>query len=80
MKSHSRDLLLLLKTTSFTSEQIEKEMNCLNKILIQVECNDAFCTAHQLATRFTITEKKRALLKVIASPQLKPFHFLINKN
>ena len=80
MKSQSRDLLLLLKAASFSSEQFEKEMECLNKILMQVECTDAFCTAHQLVNRFSITEKRRALQQVVAAEQLKPFQFLINKN
>ncbi len=80
MKSYSRDLLLLLRTTSFSVEQIEKEMDCLNRVLLQVENSDTFCTAHQLATRFFITEKKKAILKAVTSEQLRPFCFLINKN
>ncbi|MBD0279840.1 MAG: hypothetical protein ICV81_18030 [Flavisolibacter sp.] len=47
---------------------------------MQVECTDAFCTAHQLVNRFSITEKKKALQQVVAAEQLKPFQFLINKN
>ena len=80
MKSYSRDLLLLLKKTPFSSEQLEKEMACLNRILMQVECPEAFCIAHQLATRFTISDKWKDLLKITISGELKPFHFLINKN
>lgn len=80
MKSQRRDLLVLLKTASLSSERFEKEMECLNAILLRVECDDVFCQAHELATRFSITEKKGLLLKAAASVHLKPFHFLINKN
>ena len=80
MKSQSRDLLVLLKSSSFSSERFEKEIESLNNLLVQVECNDVFCRCHQLATRSRITNKKSALLKATASPELKHFYFLINKN
>lgn len=80
MQSHNRDLLLLLKASSLSNEAFEKHIECLHKVLLQVECNEAFCTAHELATRFTITHKKKAILKAIANAELKPFYFLINKN
>ena len=80
MKSQRRDLLLLLKAASLYSERFEKEMECLNAILLTVEKDDAFCTAHQLVKRFFITEKKRSILKAIAEAKLKPFYFFVNKN
>ena len=80
MKNHDRDLLVLLKTRPLEGEAFEKHINCLHKVLMHVENNDAFCTAHQLATRLKITNKKKSILKAISSPELKPFHFLINRN
>ena len=80
MKNRNRDLLLLLKTASFSEAAFEKHINELHKVLVQVECNDTFCTAHELVTRNKITNKKSKLLRAIAYAELKPFYFLINKN
>jgi hypothetical protein len=79
MKSHNRDLLVLLKT-DFNQQAFEKEVACLHQLLVQVECNDAFCAAHELVARIKITSKKKALLKASAQNELRPFYFLINKN
>ena len=79
MKNHRRDLLMLLNTAT-SSEALEKEIECLHSLLVTVENNDAFCTAHELATRLRITRKKKAILKATETPQLKAFYFLINKN
>lgn len=80
MKNGNRDLLLLIKTASFSEAAFEKQMAELHKVLVQVENNDAFCTAHELVTRNSITQKKSRLLQAIAEPELKSFYFLINKN
>jgi hypothetical protein len=79
MKSQNRDLLVLLKT-EYNQQAFEQEIACLNQLLVQVENNDAFCTAHELVARIKITSKKKALLKAVAEPELKPFYFFINKN
>jgi hypothetical protein len=80
MKNRNRDLLLLLRTTSFSEAAFEKHLNDLHKVLVQVERNDVFCVAHELVTRNKITSKKSKLLRAIAKADLKPFYFLINKN
>ena len=80
MKNGNRDLLLLLKNATFSEAAFEKHMAELHKVLLQVENNDAFCTAHELVTRNSISNKKRKLLRAIAEPELKAFYFLINKN
>ena len=72
--------MLLIKTASFSEAAFEKHMAELDKVLAQVECNDAFCTAHELVARNSITNKKRKLLQAIAEPELRAFYFLINKN
>jgi hypothetical protein len=80
MNKYNRDLLVLLKTSSLSNEALEMHINCLNKLLLSVECSDAFYAAHELATRFKITNNKKSILKAISYNQLKPFFFLINKN
>lgn len=80
MKNGNRDLLLLLKNATYSEAAFEKHMAELHKVLLQVENNDAFCTAHELVTRNSISNKKRKLLRAIAEPELKAFYFLINKN
>lgn len=80
MKNDKRDLLVLLKTPSPNAAAFEKHVECLHQVLLQVENNDAFCTAHELVKRIKITQKKKAILKAVSSVELKPFYFLINKN
>ena len=74
-----RDLLVLVRTNA-TQQSLEEAVECLNKILLQVECIDVFCSAHELIKRNRITQKAKAILKAIAEEELKPFYFLINKN
>jgi hypothetical protein len=80
MKNDQRDLLVLLKTPSLTGADFEKHIECLHQVLLQVENNDTFCTAHELVKRIKITQKKKSILKAVSSVELKPFYFLINKN
>lgn len=80
MKNHNRDLLVLLKTDVWNQQAFEQQIAYLHKMLVQVECSDVFCSTHELVTRIKITSKRSAILDAAAQPQLKPFHFLINKN
>ncbi len=80
MTNRNRDLLLLMKTHSVSDEAFEKHVEALHKVLLRVESADAFCAAHELATRTRITRKKVRLLRAIATAELKPFYFLIAKN
>lgn len=75
----TRDLLLLINNC-VNQQQLDKTVEGLNKILIQVESSQTFCKAHELARRNGITSNARKIMKAIASDQLKPFYFLINKN
>lgn len=79
MKNHNRDLLVLYKSP-VNQESLEKTVECLHKILVRVECNETFCQAHELVKRNRITHKSSAILHASLLPELKPFHFLINKN
>ena len=80
MTNRNRDLLLLMKATSFSDEAFEKHVEALHKVLLCTECQDAFCAAHELATRTRITQKRIRIIRASAAAELKPFHFLINKN
>ncbi len=80
MKNYNRDLLLLYKEEAYNDDLLQKEVECLHEILMKVESNDVFCRAHELVTRRIVTQKVKAIVKAISWPELKPFHFLINKN
>lgn len=80
MINRNRDLLLLMKATSVSDKAFEKHVEELHKVLLQIEGSEAFCAAHELATRNRITRKKARLLRVMTTAELKPFHFLVNKN
>jgi hypothetical protein len=80
MESHNREILVLLRTTSLSDEALEKHMERLHSVLLQVESSTFFCGAHELVARNRITSKKTKVLHAAAAPHLKPFYFLINKN
>lgn len=80
MENDKRDLLVLLKTPSLSGAAFENHVACLHRVLLQVENNETFCTAHELVKRIRITQKNKAILKAVSASELKPFYFLINKN
>jgi hypothetical protein len=80
MKNYDRDLLVLYKADMYNEDLLQHEVECLHKILLQVENSYSFCKAHELATRNRITSKTRSIMKATTRPELKAFHFLINKN
>jgi hypothetical protein len=80
MKTPNRDLLVLLRNEFASQRAIEHEVECINDILVQAEAPEQFCAAHELVTRSHITSKPRKILLAIRFAELRPFHFLINKN
>jgi len=80
MKNYDRDLLVLYKADIYDDDLLQREVECLHRILIQVEHTQIFCIAHELVTRTKITSKAKSILKSVRNFRLKPFHFLINKN
>ena len=80
MKNYDRDLLVLYKSDVYNDDLLQREVEGLHRLLFEVERNEEFCRAHELATRNRITSKARAILKAAGRIRLKPFHFLINKN
>ena len=80
MGNYNRDLLVLFKADAYNEDLLQQEVECLHKILLKVESNEAFCMAHELARRTFITQKAKAIIRAISKCTLKPFYFLINKN
>ena len=80
MKNYNRDLLLLYKEEVYNDDLLQKEVECLHEILMRVEQNEVFCQAHELVARHKITRKAKTIVNAISDPELRPFHFLINKN
>ena len=80
MKKYNRDLLVLYKADVFSEDLLQHQVECLHQLLINVENDVVFCTAHELVTRTKITSKKKHILRATEQPELKPFYFLINKN
>lgn len=79
MKTHNRDLLVLLKNEFASQQAIEHEVECLNHILIRTESPEQFYIAHELVEGYSITSKPKRLLRAISS-KFRPFVFLLNKN
>jgi hypothetical protein len=80
MKTPNRDLLVLLKNEFASQQTIERELECINYILVQAESIEQFCKAHELVERCRITSRPKKILRAIRVAELKPFRFLINKN
>ena len=80
MKNYDRDLLVMYKADWKKEDLVQHEVECLHRLLLQVESQDIFCTANELATRRGITNRKKSIIKATKHLQLKPFNFLINKN
>jgi hypothetical protein len=79
MKNYDRDLLVLYKAGKYNDDLLQREVECLHQILLQVERNEVFCLSHELVSRNRISGKTKAILKIIGK-NLKPFQFLICKN
>lgn len=80
MKNDHRDLLVLLRIPIRKQSDFDRHIASLHSVLLHAENTETFCTSHELVTRLKITQRKRAILKAVAAQELKPFHFLINKN
>ncbi len=80
MKNYDRDLLVLYKSDVYSDDLMQREVESLHQILLNVESNDVFCAAHELVKRNSITNKIPAIRKATSQLELKPFYFLINKN
>ena len=70
----------MLRNEFMTEYAIQKEVETLNKILIQAESPESFCTAHELVDRNRITANRKKILRESEFYTLRPFKFLLNKN
>jgi hypothetical protein len=83
MKRNNRDLLVLSKDNSFSSEDLEQEVDLLHKLLYVVEGVESFCTTHEVIdiNRYKIIQKPHLIEHVVFRREaLKPFVFICNKN
>jgi len=80
MKNYERDLLVLYKADVYNEDLLQREVECLHRILLRLERSDIFCATHELATRNKITQKIKSILNATRPFRLKPFWFLLNKN
>jgi len=82
MKASNRDLLVLLKDESMSSQAIEQEVESLNELLHDVESADEFCRVNEVIdmNRYKIHREQKSLVQVMYQPELKPFVFLSNMN
>ena len=80
MKNYDRDLLVLYKADVYNEDLLQREVEVLHQILLNVERSDRFCLTHELVIRNRITSKVNIILKATRHIRLKPFEFLISKN
>ena len=76
----NRDIMVMLKHEFMTDYAIQQEVENLNKLLIQTESPESFCTAHELVDRNRITFNKKKILKESELHTPRPFRFFINRN
>jgi hypothetical protein len=82
MKISNRDLLVLVKDEYYTREAMEVELEQLNRLLIDFETMENFCTAHEVfdMNKYKIISQPRKLEKIISKKETKAFVFISNKN
>ncbi|HRN56322.1 MAG TPA: hypothetical protein PLL71_07715 [Agriterribacter sp.] len=82
MKTSNRDLLVLLKDETMSSQAIEQEVEQLNDLLFHIESTDTFCGANEIIDMngYRILQDEKCLEQMMHQRELKPFIFLCNKN
>lgn len=82
MKTTNRDLLVLLKDESMSSQAIEQEVEQLNDLLFHIESANTFCEANEIIdmNKYRIVQDEKHLIQMMYQSELKPFIFLFNKN
>lgn len=80
MQPFDRNLMVLLRTEFMSEQAIEQEVENLHNLLIETEVPEIFCDAHELVTRNYISNNPNRILMASLEPNLKAFHFLLNKN
>ncbi len=80
MINSSRNLLVFINPGLLNEKTMEKEVECLNEVLVTTESPEQFCMVHELVDRNRITKNRKKILKESCHFTLRPFRFLINKN
>ena len=80
MYKHNRDIILIVKDSTFHPRSLDRRMEDINAVVAHVDNVHGFCTAHELVNRNRITSKKDKVLSAARELRLKPFRFLLNKN
>jgi hypothetical protein len=82
MKSTDRDLLVLSRSVTIDKVELEREVEMLHKILVDVESLRNFCTVNEIIdiNRYRIIESPVKIERMIRQNKIKPFVFLSNKN
>ena len=82
MQNLNRDLLVLSKNLAFSEAAKEYEIECLHKILYEVESTRNFCIAHEIIdiNLYKIVSKPLLVHQIISQHSLKPFVFVSCKN
>jgi hypothetical protein len=82
MMSSKRDLLVLSKRVSFDQQKLEREVELLESILMNIETTRNVCLCSEVidVNRYKIIQKPHHIEKVVKQKELKPFQFLYNKN
>lgn len=83
MNPLNRDLLVLTKKITMSPQELEHEVELLNKLLFHVENLNNFCTVNEIIdlNRYRIIQKRNMVQQILRGPaRLKPFVFICNKN
>jgi hypothetical protein len=82
MKRLKRDLILLRKEDQLDHLNIEREVECLNDLLLSVETISSLCKAYELIdmNRYKIYQDTLTITKALKQKEIKPFQFIFNKN
>jgi len=82
MNDINRDLLVLSKDLFPNTAALEYEVQCLNKILYEVESIRQFCVANEVidVNRYKIISKPFLVEQAIHQRKNKPFVFINCKN
>ena len=82
MKSADRDLLVLSRSVTIDKVGLEREVERLHKILVDVESLHNFCIVNEVIdiNRYKIIGSPAKIERMIRQNKIKPFVFLSNKN
>jgi hypothetical protein len=82
MKPASRDLLVLSRNVTIDKIEMEREVEKLNKILLEAESLSNFCVVNEIidVNRYSIIDNPIKIERMIRQNKIKPFIFISNKN